>query len=63
LFAVENMPIRRSTSLPAGIGDDFSISILEFSKSSDVGKPLAIALTSLKSPEILTSVTNQGSRP
>ena len=63
LFAVEKMPIRRSTSLLSGIGGDFSDSILEFSKSSDVGKPLTIALTSLKSPEIPTSVTYHGSKP
>lgn len=55
LFAVENMPIRRSRSLPSGIGDDFNISRSKlFSKSSEVGKPLTMALATLKSPEILT---------
>ncbi|CAM0945537.1 unnamed protein product [Alopecurus aequalis] len=64
LFAVENMPIRRSRSLPSEICDDFNISRSKlFSKSSNVGKPLAIALASSKLPEILTSVPNQGSKP
>lgn len=64
LFAVEKIPIKRSTSFPSGIGDDFNIARSKLlSRSSDVGRPLAIALTSLKSPDTTTSVTNHASKP
>jgi hypothetical protein len=63
LFAVEKTPMKRSTDLFMGTGGAFNVSkSVTCSKSSVVGRPLAITDSNLISPAILTSPTNPGSK-
>uniref|UniRef100_A0A0A9CP36 Uncharacterized protein n=1 Tax=Arundo donax TaxID=35708 RepID=A0A0A9CP36_ARUDO len=63
LFAVEKIPMKRSTDLSMGTGGAFNVSkSVTCSKSSVVGRPLAITDSNLISPSILTSPTNPGSK-
>jgi hypothetical protein len=63
LFAVEKTPMKRSTDLSMGTGGAFNISkSITCSKSSVVGRPLAMTESNLMSPAILTSPINPGSK-
>lgn len=63
LLAVEKTPMKRSNGWCCSSGADLSSVIsTTSSKPSDVGKPLAKTEISSKSPDILTSLTSQGSR-
>ena len=63
LLAVEKTPMKSSNRFSGRRGTDLSASkSIIWSKSSDVGKPLAKTDIKFRSPDILTSLTSHGSK-